>query len=239
MARPTSVAIIQGRMTSQRLPGKTMADIRGKPMFLHSVRRAEAAGVFDEVIMATSDDATDDPIAAACDANGVRCFRGSLNDVLGRYHGAALAAGADIVTRLTADCPLLDPDVIRAVVTALDTDTNDYVSNVLRRTYPKGLDTETFTMAALAKAHEEAMLPPEREHVTPYIHAHPELFRTGHVTREPDLSRLWWTVDEPRDLEFARAVFAGIGRDIFGLEDVLDFLRRHPDIATINTRPSV
>jgi len=229
-----SVAIIQGRMSSRRLPGKILMDIEGKPLLAHVVQRAKASGVFDFVVFATTTDPTDDPVVEYCAREAIECFRGDLNDVLERYYQAARTYGAEMVTRLTADCPLLDPAVIKKVVQAFDPDRYDYVSNAIRRTYPDGLDTEVFSIAALTRARNEAKLPSEREHVTPYIHKHPDLFRIGHVTQEHDLSMLRWTVDEPQDLAFVRAVFAELGGDIFGQEEILALLARKPELQTIN-----
>ncbi len=228
------VAIIQGRMSSRRLPGKILMDIAGSPLLAHVIRRAEAAEIFDTVVFATSTDPADDPVAAYCATNGYACFRGDLNDVLERYYQAAKAYCAGIITRLTADCPLLDPAVIRTVAQVFDPTHHDYVSNAIERTYPDGLDTEVFSITALTRARNEAKLPSEREHVTPYIHKHPEFFRIKHVTQQQDLSAFRWTVDEPRDLEFVRAVFAELKEGIFGQEEVLALLARKPELKSIN-----
>ena len=229
-----TVAIIQGRMSSSRLPGKILMDVEGVPLLAHVLRRAAAAQVFDAVIMATSTDRSDDPVEAFCRTEGFPCFRGDLQDVLKRYCFAARANGAEIITRLTADCPLLDPAVVRQVVEAFDPSRHDYVSNSIERTYPDGLDTEVFSMAALERAYDEARLPSEREHVTSYLHKHPELFRISQVTQEEDLSALRWTVDEPKDLAFVRAVFAALGGGIFGQEQVLALLKKHPELQRMN-----
>lgn len=228
------VAIIQGRMSSKRLPGKILMDIAGSPLLAHVIRRAEAAHIFDAIVFATSTDPADDPVAEYCASNGKECFRGDLNDVLERYYQAARTYKADVVTRFTADCPLLDPAVIRTVVNAFDPARHDYVSNAIERTYPDGLDTEVFSMAALTRARNEAKLPSEREHVTPYLHKHPELFRIKHVTQSEDLSALRWTVDEPRDLAFVRAIFAELGNGVFGQEEVLALLARKPELQAMN-----
>ena len=228
-----TVAIIQGRMTSRRLPGKILADIAGRPQLQRVVERARAAGVFDAVVVATSTNETDDPVEVFCRKEGIPCIRGSLEDVLDRYAAAAAASGADIITRLTADCPLLDPAVIRRIVIAFDPTKHDYVSNSLERTFPKGLDTEVFSRAALIKAAEGAHAPNEREHVTPYMH-NPALFRIAQVKQKDDRSSLRWTVDYPEDLAFVRAVFAELGDGIFGQEEILALLEKRPDIQKIN-----
>jgi spore coat polysaccharide biosynthesis protein SpsF (cytidylyltransferase family) len=230
----TTVAIIQGRMSSRRLPGKILMDVGGVPLLEHVLRRAEAAGVFDVVLLATSTDASDDPVEHFCRKRGTPFFRGSLDDVLDRYHDAACFAKARIIARITADCPLLDPAVVREVVQAFNPDIHDYVSNCLKRTYPDGLDTEVFSMDALTRAKEEARLPSEREHVTPYLHKNPHLFRIAHVTQAKDYSALRWTVDEPRDLTFVRAIYAALGTDLFGQEKILALLEARPELQKLN-----
>jgi UDP-2,4-diacetamido-2,4,6-trideoxy-beta-L-altropyranose hydrolase len=229
-----TVAIIQGRMGSRRLPGKILMDIAGEPLIAHVIRRTAAANVFDEVIVATTQESEDDAVAAYCEAAGVPCFRGSEDDVLDRYYQAAKTHGAGIIARITADCPLHDPTVIRRIVKAFDPSRCDYVSNALERTYPDGLDTEVFSVEALERAHREAKLPSEREHVTPYIHKHPEIFRIGHVMQDTDRSALRWTVDEPRDLAFVRAVFAELGNRAFGQEEIVELLERKPELQKMN-----
>lgn len=230
-----TVAIIQARMSSTRLPGKVFADVCGQPLLHHVVCRARRARTPDQVVVATSDRPADDVVARFCEMSAVPCFRGSEEDVLDRYCHAARHFKAEAVVRVTADCPLLDPDVIDRVVQAFLAGDQDYVSNTLDRTYPDGLDVEVFSFAALARAWREARLPSEREHVTPYIWKHPELFRLGNVKQDEDLSDLRWTVDEPRDLEFVRAVYRWLGpRSDFGMQEVLALLREHPELGRIN-----
>lgn len=228
------VAIIQARMTSTRLPGKVLADIAGRPMLAHVVGRARRAKRIAETVVATTDKPTDDPVAALCRREGVPVFRGSEHDVLDRYHGAAKAHHAEVVVRLTADCPLLDPEVIDEVVGAFRLDEHDYVSNIEPATFPDGLDTEVFSFAALDRAWREAALTSEREHVTPYIRKHPELFRHGAVRNDRDLSHLRWTVDEPQDLAFARVVLERTGDEVIGFRDLAALVEREPALGRIN-----
>ncbi|MBI1812280.1 glycosyltransferase family protein [Candidatus Peregrinibacteria bacterium] len=228
------IAIVQGRMSSRRLPGKILADTAGVPLLMHVLRRAQAADVFDVVVMATSTDPSDDPVEDFCTASGFACFRGDLNNVLERYFTAAKMYNADLITRITADCPLLDPQVVRAVNEAFDPVHHDYVSNTLERTYPNGLDTEVFSMEALTKARERAMLPSEKEHVTPFIYKNPDMFRMHQITQKHDLSSLRWTVDELRDLEFVRAVFEELGTGTFGQREILALLKRRPELRGMN-----
>jgi spore coat polysaccharide biosynthesis protein SpsF len=229
-----TVAIIQARMNSSRLPGKVLTDIAGKPLIQRVVDRARAAKVFDEVVVATSQEASDDSLVLYCEENDIPVFRGNLNDVLDRYVQAATKHNADIVVRLTGDCPLLDSNVLHKLMTMYETGDFDYVSNVVERTYPDGLDAEVMSIETLKRAHQEATLPSEREHVTPYIHKHPEQFRLGHLTMDRDLTQHRWTVDEPRDLELVRAIVSHFGDKTFGMEDVLAFLEANPSLQRIN-----
>jgi len=163
------IAIIQARMGSSRFPGKTLADLAGRPMLSRVVERVSQSRAIDKVVVATSIAVGDDPIAEFCAKEGVLCFRGSEDDVLDRFYRAAKEHGADVVVRITADCPLIDAAVIDRVVERFQSGDCDYASNVLHYTYPDGLDTEVFSMAALAEAWREAKKPSEREHVTPYL----------------------------------------------------------------------
>jgi spore coat polysaccharide biosynthesis protein SpsF len=215
-----TVAIIQARMGSTRLPNKVLADLGGRPMLAQVIARVQRAQTIDEVVVATSIAPQDDAIEIFCASQGISCFRGSEDDVLDRYYQAARAFMADVVVRITADCPLHDPRVIDTIVSHFDPARADYVSNTVKRTYPDGLDTEVFSLAALERAWQEATWTSEREHVTPYIWKHPELFRLDQVTQPADLSALRWTVDEPRDLALVREVYRRLdGRD-FTMSDV-------------------
>lgn len=227
------VSIIQARTSSTRLPRKILLDIAGKPMLWHVISRAQRADT-GPVVVATSDDTSDDPVVAWCHSSGFPCFRGSLGDLIDRYTCAAREQKADAVVRLTGDCPLLDPAVVRRVVDLYRSGSYDYVSNVHPPTFPDGLDTEAFSMASLERAHHEARLPSEREHIAPYFEKHPDLFRLGNLAHTENLSHLRWTVDEPRDLAFVRAVFTRMGSDMFGMEDVLALLEKEPELQRMN-----
>jgi glutamate-1-semialdehyde aminotransferase/spore coat polysaccharide biosynthesis protein SpsF (cytidylyltransferase family) len=230
------LAIIQARMGSSRFPGKTMATISGKPMLWHVVRLVRAARTVDEVMVATTCIASDDPIASFCQREGIACFRGSEDDVLDRFYQAAKEKQADVVVRITADCPLIDSEVIDSVVTRFQEGGSDYASNTLRYTYPDGLDTEVFSFAALERAWSESVKPSEREHVTPYLLS--GKFHTVNVESESPvpLGTHRWTVDYPSDLEFVRKIHAEFsGNGGFGYRDVLDLLKRRPDLAVTPT----
>jgi len=230
-----TVAIIQARMTSTRLPGKVMADVAGNPMLYHVVRRAQQARTLDLVVVVTSDRPTDDVVARFCRKAEIPCFRGSEEDVLDRYYQAAKRFEADVIVRLTADCPLLDSAVIDKVVRVFQRGDYDYVSNALEPSYPNGLDTEVFPREVLEKAWREAHLKSDREHVTPFIEEQPDLFRLENVKYDQDLSALRWTVDRPQDLEFVRRVYDYLGPlPSFGMMEILALLGEHPELMEIN-----
>lgn len=233
-----TVAIIQARMGSSRLPGKVMADIAGKPMLEHVVTRVRQAGTIDRVVVATSVGHGDDAIERFCNQAGIDYFRGSEDDVLDRFYQAARVYAADAIVRVTADCPLIDPAVIDCVVGVFQTGEYDYVSNALRYTYPDGLDTEVFSWQTLQQAWHEADKASEREHVTPYIRVASK-FRVHNVENEIDLSsrNYRWTVDDADDLEFVRQIYSElVDRPRFGLQDILDVLERRPELRCLNEK---
>ena len=223
-------------MGATRLPGKVLADIAGRPMLWHVVTRVRRARLIDHVMVATSTNSADDVVAAFCAEQGIECFRGSESDVLARYDGAARQAAADVVVRVTADCPMIDAEVVDAVVRAYLDGACDYVTNTLRATYPDGLDVEVFSFAALARAARNARRATEREHVTAFFRTSAE-FRVGGVEYDgPSLAAFRWTVDEAADLDFARQVFHRLGgaEAVFGLRDVLALIEENPELAKIN-----
>ena len=231
-----TVIIAQARMSSTRLPGKTLMDLGGKPVVDHVIARARAAHRADDVWVATTTDGTDDVLARHLDNARVPYVRGSLDDVLARYVQAADESRADTVVRITCDCPLIDPEVIDATIAAFrQLPEVDYCSNTLRRSYPMGMDTEVLSRAALERARAEATQPHEREHVTPYLYQHPELFRLQNV-EAPEWAtwpELRLTVDEAADLAMLRSLLEYAAADS-GLSQLLDALRAHPEIAEHN-----
>ncbi len=228
------LALIQARMGSSRFPGKVLADLCGHAMLWHVVSRVRRAKTIDQVVVATTDCAADDPVVRFCEQAGIAYFRGSEQDVLDRFYRAAQFHHAEVVVRITSDCPLIDPPVIDKVVRRFMQGDCDYASNVLRYTYPDGLDVEVFSFAALEQAWREAVKPSEREHVTPYLRT--GKFKTVNVESEvpvpPDEYR--WTVDHPEDLAFVRKVYEAFGeKGDFGFRDIYDLLKARPDLATI------
>ena len=247
------VAVIQARMGSTRLPGKVLAEIGGRSMLAQVCRRVARAATVDRLVVATTVRPEDEAVVDECERLGVACFRGSEHDVLDRYCRAARAYEADAIVRITADCPLIDPDVIDLVVRAFLEERPDYAANTLRRTWPRGLDTEVTNSAALARADREATEPYQRVHVTPYLYQHPDRFRllavsgarfhrARHVENVPhvdvphseDFSRHRWTVDLPADLDFVRGIYRRFDGDTFSWEEVLQLLAREPALADVN-----
>lgn len=215
------VVVIQARVSSTRMPGKVLADLGGLPMIAFMVRRVRRAQRVDAVVVATSTDPSDDPLAAALARHGIDCFRGSLDDVLDRYYQTARAARADHVVRLTGDCPLIDADLVDEALAELERGNWDYVGNLDPPTYPDGLSVEAFTMRALEAAWREARLASEREHVTPWLRKPENGMRRENLRAEPDRSALRWTVDYPDDLEHVRELVAAMfGKPDFDRNDL-------------------
>ena len=201
-----TVAIIQTRMGSSRLPGKVLMDLAGDTMMARVVERVRAATTIDEIVIATTTRRTDDAIVREAKRIGATTYRGSEDDVLARYVGAARATSAEVVVRLTSDCPLLDPDVIDTVVAECRADV-DYASNTQRRTYPRGLDVEVFHRDTLERVARMATSDQAREHVTAFLVERPELFEVRDVIASTDDSDLRWTVDAPDDLALVRNLY--------------------------------
>lgn len=229
------VCIIQARMGSTRLPGKVMLDVGGEPMLAQVVARCRQARTLDAVVVATTARPEDDVLADFCAGRGWPCERGSADDVLDRYVQTARRTGADVIVRVTSDCPLIEPEIIDRVVRTLGETSYDYASNTLPpRTFPRGLDVEALTSDALEQAGREDRDPAWREHVTPYVYRHPELFSLAAVVEGSDHADERWTVDTPEDLAFVRAVYAHFGSRPFGWRDVLGALDVHPEWRDLN-----
>ena len=231
------LAILQARMSSRRLPGKAMMPLLGRPMLGRQLDRLGRARRIDRLVVATSLEADDNAIADFCKGERVACFRGPLDDVLARFHGAARAFGpASAIVRLTADCPLADWRVIDRCIALHGESGADYTGNAARRSFPVGLDVEALSPAALDAAHREARRPEEREHVTLFVNQSPERFRQAHLIQERRLGALRWCVDTPSDFAFVEAVYARLLAELpdFGQGDILALLKREPRLAAIN-----
>lgn len=216
------VGVLQARTSSSRLPGKVLADVAGAPMLARQVERIRRADGLGDLVLATSTEPSDDPLADLAKALGLPVFRGPLDNVLARYIGAARTHRADVVVRLTGDCPLTDPDVIDRVISEWITSGADYAAN--RATYPDGLDVEVVTADALEWLASQVTTPQEREHVTLGIYRRPARFRLAEVANPIDLSHLRWTVDTPEDLAWVRQVYAALYPAAFTMADVLDLI---------------
>jgi spore coat polysaccharide biosynthesis protein SpsF len=230
-----TVAIIQARTGSSRLPGKVLMPLLGIPILTHIVERTRRAHLVDEVVVATTGLPSDDAIESLARTSGWALVRGSETDLLDRYLAAARAHAAEIVVRITSDCPLIDPELIDDVVRALTETAADYASNSLEpRTYPRGLDVEAMTRETLERAAIEDTNQARREHATPYIYRHPERFRLRGIANPVDLSDHRWTVDTPEDFALVRRIYDALGRDDFGWREALAVVEAHPEWSDIN-----
>lgn len=248
-------------MGSSRLPGKVVCEIAGKPMLAWVVERARRALTLDEVVVATSTHADDDPIETFCQEEEFFCFRGSMHDVLDRYYQAACALKAEILVRITGDCPFIDPGLIDATVGALwdnqkestrkdrfkpteypspigQTPRYDFTANRLPppwgRTYPIGLDVEVCTFDALEIAWREASEPHHREHVMPFLYENTDRFKIRLINHKIDYGDMRWTVDTPQDLKLVRQVASHFQDDSFSWLDIIALFERAPELADIN-----
>ena len=221
-------------MGSTRLPGKVAMDVGGEPMLVRVIRRARAFRGVDEVVVATSTLPPDQTVADIAASVEAPCVRGAENDVLARFHKAASAHQADAIVRVTADCPLLDPEVSSRVIETFRRQRPDYASNMVMRTFPRGLDTEVISWKALDLSHREATHPADREHVTIFVRRQPDRFQHVHVTNDVDLSAFRWTVDTPQDLELIRRIYEVLGEKPFGFREVLRVLEDNPGWSRLN-----
>jgi spore coat polysaccharide biosynthesis protein SpsF len=233
-----ALAVVQARMSSTRLPGKTLADVAGEPMLALLLRRLRRARRLHTIVLATTDDASDDALAETAGRLGAQVCRGAREDVLGRFLGVIGEREGPIV-RITADCPLIDPAIIDATVELyLATSKCAYASNILPRCFPDGLDVEVIDADALRTIAHQSLTASEREHVTSAVRAQPDRFVRASLRRSPSLGRLRWTVDEREDLEFVRAVVERLGARRYdaGLREILGAVRAGPSLARYHGR---
>jgi spore coat polysaccharide biosynthesis protein SpsF len=232
------VLIVQARMGSTRLPAKVLKEVLEKPLLAYQIERLCQVKNAAQVMIATTTNLEDQAIVEFCRQAHVPLYRGSEDDVLDRYYQAAKALDADVVVRISGDCPLIDPAVVDFVINFYISHypTYDYVSNTLERTYPRGMDVEVFSFKALEKAVQEACKKEEREHVTPYLYEHPELFNLGSVVRGPDVSQYRWTVDTDEDFDLISLILKALYpiSPQFNMQDVFNLLKAHPEWSLIN-----
>lgn len=235
------LAIIQARMSSSRLPGKMVLPIiHGKGALELMIERVLKCKMIGKLIVATTVNPSDEKLVEICRKAGVECFRGSEEDVLDRFYQAYLSAGRSFntIVRLTGDCPLNDPAVIDKIISEFLKSDSDYVSNVEPPTYPDGLDTEVINASVLERVWAETKMKSSREHVTWYIRANPGLFKNSNVINETDLSDHRWTLDEESDYRMIKTVYENLydANPGFGMDAVLNFLSKHPEIGSLNRK---
>lgn len=234
------VGIVQARTSSTRLPGKVLLDGAGKPLILHMLERVSKSNLMDAIWLATSDDKTDDQLAHLIEKSGYNVFRGSLENVLSRFWHIGKMEKADVIVRLTGDCPLHDYQVIDLVIDHFIKNKGqvDYVSNVLPPSYPDGLDTEVFTFSIMDEAYHNSTSPKELEHVVPYIRQKvKENGRYSNFKGPANFSHLRWTLDEPEDYRFIKAVYEALYKEdnYFGWLDVIAWQTKNPERLSINS----
>jgi spore coat polysaccharide biosynthesis protein SpsF len=237
-----TVAVIEARMASTRLPGKVLRPILGRPMLALLIERVSAASLVHQIVVATTTNPGDDAIQALAETLGVGCYRGSEEDVLNRVLETAQKFSADLIVEITGDCPLADPGVIDSVISAFQAHTCDYASNIMKRTFPRGLDVQVFPTRVLEEVARLTDDPVDHEHVSLYMYEHPDRFSLLNV--ESTLDPAWWdlrlTVDTAEDLQLVTEIFARLypGKALFSLEEVIRLLTGDPQLLEINAHIS-
>lgn len=238
MKTPKTIATIEARMTSSRLPGKVLLEASGRPMLSHLIRRLRAVPSLDGIVLATTTNATDDVLVQFAATEGVMCFRGSEEDVMARVVGAAEFAGAEVIVEITGDCPIIDPELIEQTIRMYFAHDAEYVSNCHIRSYPIGMDTQVFPLATLQRSLAMTQDPLDHEHVTLHIRNHPDLFPTIHLVAPPEVHwpELGLTLDEREDYELLKRIIEHFGesRPLFTCLEAVQLLRAHPEWVALN-----
>jgi len=237
-----TVAIVQARMASTRLPGKVLRELAGKPMLEHVIDRVKSSKMIDEIVIATSRNEKDERIVELAKRLNVGWFVGSEEDVLDRYMKAAEQVAADIIVRITGDCPLIDPYTIDRIVRRHLKLNVDYTRTLIdqnnSKSFPRGLDTEVFSINVLRKVHKLAKKPGEREHVTVFIYEHPKMFKIEVIEAEESLQRPKYRlcVDVEEDLRLITEIYHQlyVSSGIIDIKDVVKLLDNNPDLREIN-----
>ena len=234
-----TLAIIQARMNSSRLPGKVLMPINGRPMLDYMIERVSSASEIDDFVIATSTESSDNPIEEFCKANNVNFFRGNLDDVLDRFYEASKISDASIIVRLTGDCPLVDPKILDAMVGIYKINSYDYIANRAPPegiTFPEGMDVEIFSRKALEKAWRLAKKPSEREHVTFYFWKNEDLFSIYRYDLDENLSNYRLTVDYPEDFELIEIIIENFSDQFIhaDLKQIINFLEDNPELLALN-----
>jgi spore coat polysaccharide biosynthesis protein SpsF len=232
------VSIVQARMGATRFPGKVLLDIEGRPMLWHVVDRLRRSRLIGRIVVATSLNGENDAVEDFCENNSIDCYRGSETDVLDRYYQTARLHDAAVIVRITADCPLIDPVVTDKVVSAYIKNRKNLsgASNIIARTYPRGLDTEVVSFKALEECWRSARADYQREHVVVWIYENKDSYPMASVINNEDISGLRWTVDEEKDIDLVREIYRRLYKkgSIFLMKDILDLLKREPYLMDIN-----
>ncbi len=228
--------IIQARTNSTRLPNKTILKILNSPVIIHVIDRIKKSNLIEQIVLATSTTTNDQILSDIANDNQILSFKGNESDVLDRFYNVAKEYDADPIIRITADCPLIDPLLIDKMIKFFLENNFDYVSNIIERTFPDGLDVEIFSFATLKKAFSEATWLSEREHVTPYIIKNPHLFKLFNYTNDEDLSHFRWCLDEAADYQMIQKIFQEFKpQKFFSTHDILKLLKEKPEISKINS----
>lgn len=231
-------AIIQARCGSTRFPNKVFAEIDGKSLLWHVVNRLKYAKRIDNIIIATTTNSKDDVIEDWCLDEQIKCFRGSENDVLNRYYNASLSFPSDVVFRVTADDPFKEPGVIDQVIGKLIDEELDLATNNFPPSFPEGLDCEAFGFKVLEMMEKTTQDPFEREHVTQYVYHNPDKFKIGNIASKRHLSLYRWTIDNEKDYDMVKAIYAKRKNGNNGMllmDEILEILNQNPEIAKINS----
>lgn len=230
------VCIMQARVGSTRLPGKVLKKICGKTVLEHDIDRLKRVKNIDQIVIATTTLERDNAIVEEAKRIGVDCFRGSEEDVLSRYYYAAKENNADVVVRVTSDCPLIDFQVTEKVIQFYLENKYDYVNNTIIKSFPRGLDTEVFSFEVLKRAFLEATSTRDREHVTPYIWDNPNIFKLGCFVNDKDYSHLRWTLDTPEDFQLISEIYKYLysHNQCFGMDDIIELYNKHSELLNVN-----
>lgn len=230
------IAVVQARVSSTRLPGKVLKPILGKPMLALQLERVKRISRIDDIIVATSNQPEDEAIKTLSESLRLKCFQGSLNDVLARFYEAVSAYKPQHIVRITGDCPVIDPELVDELIDFHVKGKFDYSANCIEPTFPDGLDIEVVTWEALEQAYQEAKLPSEREHVMPFIRKRRERYHLGFFKNDQDYSYLRWTVDEQKDFELITKIYEALypKNAHFNWKDILAFLDQNPVLKSYN-----
>ena len=230
------ICIIQARMGSTRLPGKVMKKIKRKSILYYVIERVKKSKMIDKIIIATTTNKNDDLIVKEAKKLKVDIFRGSEEDVLSRYFFASKEFNADIVIRITSDCPLIDPEIIDKIIKKHIESKSDYTSNTIKRTYPRGFDTEVFNKDIIKDVYKNASEKYQREHVTIFILENKERYKITNVETKGKLYRpdIRVTLDTIEDFELISKIIENFDDISFGLEEVIDFLNENPQLLELN-----